>query len=85
VRCTLAGYRLSRGKLDQLLKVASKRTGVAVRYHRLRHSFCSNLALKGIPVPVIKKLARHSTVMIIERYMHVRDDVARNAIESTFC
>jgi integrase len=44
------------------------------RVHALRHTACSRLASRGVPVEVIRRFAGHSTIMVTERYMHVSDD-----------
>lgn len=39
--------------------------------HRLRHTFCSHLALLGVPVTTIQKLAGHSSLTTTSGYMHI--------------
>lgn len=41
------------------------------RMHILRHTYCSLLAQRGAPSNVIKEMARHSSLSMTERYMHL--------------
>lgn len=41
--------------------------------HELRHSFATDLRRRGAQLDVIKKLMRHSSVSITERYLHNLD------------
>lgn len=48
--------------------------------HVLRHTFCSRLAQRGVPMPVIKELAGHSSIVTTQRYVHMSPDNLRDAI-----
>jgi hypothetical protein len=39
--------------------------------HKLRHTFCSHLAMRGAPAKAIQELAGHENVMTTLRYMHL--------------
>jgi site-specific recombinase XerD len=39
--------------------------------HRLRHTFCSHLAMRGAPARAIQKLAGHMDLATTHRYMHL--------------
>lgn len=39
-------------------------------WHALRHTFCTRLAMRGIPVTIIQALAGHSDIRVTQRYMH---------------
>ena len=52
-----------------------------VVFHTLRHTFCSWLAMEGVPLHVIKELAGHRTIQMTERYAHLLPDVRRKAVE----
>ena len=45
-------------------------TGVA-GVHRLRHTFCSHLAMRGAPARAIQELAGHQELGTTQRYMHL--------------
>jgi len=48
--------------------------------HIMRHTFCSRLAMKGVPLPVIKELAGHATIMTTQRYVHMAPSNLTDAI-----
>lgn len=39
--------------------------------HRLRHTFCSHLAMRGAPARAIEELAGHQDLATTQRYMHL--------------
>ena len=41
------------------------------KVHILRHTFCSHLALEGVPALSIMKLAGHAHLSTTMRYMHL--------------
>ncbi len=55
-----------------------------VVFHTLRHTFCSWLAMKGVPLHVIKELAGHKTLQMTERYSHLMPDIKRTAAEKVW-
>jgi len=48
--------------------------------HRLCASFANILNKKGVPLPTIQKLMRHSRVETTMIYIETREDEMRNAI-----
>ncbi len=60
-----------------------------VRWHDLRHTFCSNLVTGALgktwPLVAVKAMAGHSSVTITERYAHIgQRDLVSLADESSF-
>lgn len=55
----------------------SKTTGAL---HVLRHTFCSHLAMRGVPAPVIQRLAGHKSLQTTLRYMHLSPGEVDRAI-----
>lgn len=51
------------------------------RFHDLRHTFASWLAIKGISLYTIKELLGHKTIEMTQRYAHLSPDVRFNAVE----
>lgn len=49
--------------------------------HILRHTFCSHLAIRGVPVLTIKELAGHSRIETTLKYMHLAPGEKRRAID----
>ncbi len=48
--------------------------------HILRHSFCSHLAMKGVPARAIQELAGHRHLSTTQRYMHLSPVAIESAI-----
>jgi integrase len=48
--------------------------------HMLRHTFCSHLAMNGVPARSIQELAGHQSVLTTQRYMHLSPSAVENAI-----
>jgi integrase len=52
------------------------------RWHDLRHTFCSRLAMAGIDLRVIQQLARHKTIAMTARYIHLAQDAEMIALRT---
>lgn len=52
-----------------------------VVFHTLRHTFCSWLAIRGVPLYTIGKLAGHTTPDMARRYAKLSPDAKREAIQ----
>jgi integrase len=68
--------------VGMLMKQVTKRAGLEPTegIHRLRHTFCSRLADAGAPPEAIRRLARHTTMAVTQRYLHASDATLENAI-----
>lgn len=64
---------VTRRILGRWVRQAERRAGLPVtgRLHVLRHTFCSHLAMRGVPVKVIQELAGHADLQTTLRYMHL--------------
>jgi len=51
------------------------------RFHDLRHTFASKLAIKGVPIYVISELLGHTNIQMTMRYAHLSPKAKREAIE----
>ena len=94
VFCEPDGAHLTQGKLKTPLLHVCKLAELAPKphldpegatYHRLcwhalRHTFCSHLAMLGVPVTIIKELAGHADLKTTERYMHLAPEAKRAGI-----
>ena len=49
--------------------------------HRLRHTFCSHLAMRGAPARAIQELAGHADITTTQRYMHLSPAALDQAIK----
>ncbi len=52
--------------------------------HTLRHSFASNLAIKGVPILTIKELMNHGTIDMTMRYAKLAPDSGLNAVRGLY-
>lgn len=48
--------------------------------HKLRHTFCSHLAMRGAPAKAIQELAGHENLLTTLRYMHLSPAARKSAI-----
>lgn len=68
--------------LQSWLETACRRAGLSPsrNLHRLRHTFCSHLAMRGVPARVIQELAGHADLKTTMRYMHLAGGSAEAAV-----
>jgi integrase len=52
-----------------------------IGWHVLRHTFATQLTLRGVPLTVVKELLGHSCINMTMRYSHVAPSALRSAIE----
>ncbi len=80
------GGALSRSASSEALARTCKRVGLRkIGWHTLRHTFGTDLTAKGIPTRVVQKLMGHSSIKMTERYAHVADETARQAVMTLEC
>lgn len=82
VFCDADGRALTKGECKWPLWHAC--TGAQLRrigWHVLRHTFCSQLAMRGASPTTVQKLAGHSTLRMTERYMHLSPNVTQDAVK----
>ena len=76
------GGTLTRSAAREWLETAHAHARVAVQGPQtLRHTFCSHLAMAGVPVTAIRDLAGHSSVAITNNYMHLAPAAGVSAID----
>lgn len=68
--------------LNQAFQRLCARAGVeAITWHDLRRTFCTRLAMSGVPMEQIQRLARHATLEVtIQRYAHFSPENLRRAL-----
>lgn len=73
------------GTLTVAWESAKRKSGVACRFHDLRHSACTRLVERGVPLPVIASLLGWSagtTVRMARRYGHITVEAQRKAVSA---
>jgi integrase len=64
--------------------VPKSETGRTMPWHSLRHTFGTECAARGVPVPTIKELMGHSDIKTTMRYVTVTESQRDEAIELAF-
>lgn len=67
-----------RSSFDRLVRVLQLAN---FRFHDLRHTFASDLAMKSVDIKTISELLGHSSTRMSERYMHLSPSHKREAVE----
>ncbi len=69
--------------LKEAWESAKRNSGVRCRFHDLRHSACTRLIERGVPLPVVASLLGWSagtTVRMARRYGHISAEAQRHAV-----
>jgi hypothetical protein len=81
VLCRQDGSGLSADVVKHHVERAARRAQIAESgVHRLQHSFCSHLAMRGAPARAIQELAGHKDLSTTQRYMHLSPAALEGAI-----
>jgi integrase len=81
VLCQSDGSRLSADIVKHCVERAARRAHLSQSgVHRLRHTFCSHLAMRGAPARAIQDLAGHKDLSTTQRYMHLSPAAIDSAI-----
>lgn len=65
---------------DHVTRAARRAQLTVSGVHRLRHTFCSPLAMRGAPARAIQELAGHQDLSTTQRYMHLSPAAIEGAI-----
>jgi len=67
----------------RMLKKITKQIGIDehIHWHKLRHTFATNVAKRGVSMRILQELLGHSTILMTERYSHVDMEAKQNAIQ----
>ena len=61
---------------------ACKLAGIEnLRFHDLRHTVCTRLIKKGVPLPTVQHIMGHSSIQTTMRYNHIESIDIKNAME----
>jgi len=82
VLCLDEGHPVPGHILRDWLEAAQRRAQLPVMgsLHKLRHTFCSHLAMRGAPAKSIQDLAGHESLSTTLRYMHLTPSARDAAI-----
>ena len=79
VFCDKKGKRI--GRTTRSFNYACHKAGLMdFRFHDLRHTCAAWLVTAGVPLPEVRDLLGHSTVIMTERYAHLSPDNLRVAV-----
>jgi len=53
-----------------------------IRFHDVRHSFASQLVIRGEPIVHVQKLLGHASVQMTERYAHLAPEATRESVKA---
>ncbi len=74
--------KYSRSGLGKLFSIYSKRSGVHCSPHKLRHTFATLLASKGVSLKAIQEILGHSRVTTTEIYAKMATDYLKESVKS---
>ncbi len=57
----------------KVINRSAKLKDLGVDIHLLRHTFCSNLVISGVQLPVVQKVMGHKSIKTTMRYAHLND------------
>ncbi len=61
---------------------ACKRAGITdFRFHDLRHTYASHLAMRGVHIRALQELLGHKTLAMTQRYSHLAPEQLQNAVK----
>lgn len=73
---------------NRTLKDLCRRIGIApsrrITFHVLRHTFCTLLIAKGVPITTVSKLAGHTKIEQTQRYSHIAKTMIENDVKKAF-
>jgi integrase len=74
--------RVAPPSLSRAFATCAARANLPGSLHSLRHTFISHLAMAGIDVGTIQRLAGHASITTTMRYMHLAPGHARKAVQA---
>jgi site-specific recombinase XerD len=77
---SVTGRALTQKVIQVTMRRTAQRANVKPGVHILRHTFCSDLAMRGAPARAIQELAGHQDLATTQRYMHLSPAVLDAAI-----
>jgi site-specific recombinase XerD len=76
------GYPMTPAGLREIFRYHRKRSGVQhANPHRFRHTFASDMAREGMPLPVLMRLMGHTSIDMTMRYANLSAEDVREQFE----
>lgn len=71
---------------NRTLKDIIARCGITRRitFHTMRHTFCTLLLAKGVPITTVARLAGHTKIEQTQRYSHIAQDMIAKDVKKAF-
>ncbi len=61
---------------------ACRKAGITdFRFHDLRHTYASHLAMRGVHIRALQELLGHKTLAMTQRYSHLAPEQLQNAVK----
>ena len=78
------GY-LTNNQVRRPMQRIARAAGVKrLSFHGMRHTFASQLAIKGVPLNTIRELMGHATIQMTLRYAHLAPATTRDAVAKLY-
>jgi integrase len=80
----VGGTPLTRNSMRKPMTRVQKAAGLReIHFHAAgRHSFASQLVMKGVPLKVVQELLGHATIQMTERYSHLAPSATEDAVRA---
>jgi len=75
-------FGISKVAISNKIRRLAKRAGVEIHAHSLRHAYATRLLEKGANIKVVQQLLGHSRIDTTERYLSLRPEHLRVAVDS---
>lgn len=72
--------RMTGTSLSRILRKKLVKLKIEGNLHSLRHSFCSHLVMKGIPLQTVQVLAGHANSTTTQKYAHLAPDYLQASV-----
>jgi len=81
-----SGYVFGNGKpitdVKHSFTSACRKAGITdFRFHDLRHTYASHLAMRGVHIRALQELLGHKTLAMTQRYSHLAPEQLQNAVK----
>lgn len=74
--------RMDKNTVNRLLKKHGKILGITMKPHKFRHTFCTRLVRRGVPLSTVAMLAGHASVQTTARfYVNTSREDKQRAVE----